>query len=128
MYPCVYCNKTFMTRNDYTHHLVSDHKPKTRFQETGIFVGDTAHKTKFRKNHPVSSERSLVFMVPGLTTQAEIFNPNVVSNLRQLLHYDIALGKRISVRMLCRSLIQKHDGDTEITKGYYCQTLPVILK
>lgn len=127
LYPCVYCRDTFISREDYTQHLMHSHKPQTPFQETAVFVGESSHKTKYDKNNvPLSTERSLVYLQPHVTTKEEIFSSAVISNLRALLHYDVALGKRISVRMLCRALIQKFEGDDVINKPFFCQTKQVI--
>ena len=129
LYPCSYCQATFVSREQYTSHLMSVHKPDTGFAETAVFVGETGHKTRMnRDSAPVSTERSLVYLEPNVKNEAQIFNETVISNLRVLLHYDVALGKRISVRLLCRALIQKFEGDQVLTKPFYCQTKPVILK
>lgn len=115
-----------MTRGDYTSHLVNNHKPQTSFKETAVFIGDSSHKTRKDENlQPVSTERSLVLLAPNLCTKEEIFNPSVISGLRTLLHYDVAMGKRISVRLLCRALIQKYEDDDVITKPFFCQTSQV---
>lgn len=105
------------------------HKPQTDFRETAVFIGDSSSKTKTdKKLQPISTERSLVYLNSNVTTEDQIFNPNVVSALRSLLQYDVAMGKRISVRLLCRALIQKFEGDQIITKPFYCQTMQVMFK
>ena len=123
LYPCDYCQQTFMERDEYASHLVNTHRPKTDFKETGIFIGDTNSKTIYNEHQqPVAAERTLVYMEPNVMTEEQIFNPAVISSLRDLLRFEIALSKRVSVRLLCRALTQKFEDDNIITRVFYGQT------
>lgn len=67
----------------------------------------------------------MVLLTPNLKEQHEVFNEEVMAGLRSLLNFDVAMAKRISVKLLCRSLIQKYQDDDIITKPFYCQTQQV---
>lgn len=61
LYPCVYCRETFISRDEYTEHLTEQHRPRTSFKETGVFIGDSSHKTRTGKDlNPISTERLII--------------------------------------------------------------------
>lgn len=85
-----------MSRQDFSKHLIDVHKPKTEFQQTGVFVGDSSDKIKTnRYGVPKSTERSLIIMSPHLTTTDEVFTPEVQSELRKLLEWDLGIYFKI---------------------------------
>jgi uncharacterized C2H2 Zn-finger protein len=93
LFSCTYCTEKFQDRKDFIQHLNKKHKPTiTGFQQTAVFVGDSSDKIKTNKlGIPKASERSLVILQPHLTTTDEIFSPQVCSELRKLMEWD--LGK-----------------------------------
>ena len=92
LFSCTYCTEKFQDRKEFIQHLNENHKPSTDFQQTAVFVGDSSGKVKTNKlGIPKASERSLVILQPHITTTDEIFNPQVCSELRKLMEWD--LGK-----------------------------------
>lgn len=92
IYTCPYCEDRFVEREKFTNHLIQQHKPKTDFKTTNVFVGDSSHKVKTYDNSvPKSSERSLVILTPGLTTTDEIFTPDLRCEMRKLMEWDLGI-------------------------------------
>lgn len=117
-----------MDREEYTKHVTTSHVPQTDFKETAVFVGQTNTTKTDADQLPTARDRTLVFLEPNVMNEDQIFSPAVKESLRTLLHYDVALAKRISARLLCRALVEKFEDDTVITRSFYAQTSQVFMR
>lgn len=87
LYSCPYCFEKYEEREDFTQHIVAEHRPETDFEKTGVFVGENRLKRKATVDRAV--ERSIVLMVPGLTTTDEVFTQKIKTEMIKLLRYDL---------------------------------------